>query len=262
MSRKSKTNYESISSAWIKVEKKNQNNKNKNKEKKRKSEEEKNENNHFGKEEEQEEQKQEIKKFSKQNFGYPETFRRTADARKTQFGNFFNSLQIVRYSKFKDSITYFKIDVDFHLLDEEIRELLVGVIGETETGYAQKQYNKFHAEVVADNFEGIDVLPHYSPYYIGISIGYSQKDGERHEDKNIEFVMADEKKKNSIAIDYHLHIDSHQEIRREELVAEFRDIGVKAYNSALSDKKILEVVSKGTISKKDFMKLKSTFNFI
>ena len=105
------------------------------------------------------------KKFTNPNHHYSETF---CDKIKTQ-GTVFNSLEIDRFREGNDSFTYFKINVNFHILEGDLRQLLVDLVRVKITS-VDKKNNRYHGEVGVTKFPWIDVLQNYSAYYIGIAI--------------------------------------------------------------------------------------------
>ena len=65
------------------------------------------------------------KKFTKPNHHYSETFRDKIKTQGTVYKDYFNSLEIDRFRKGDDYFTYFKININFHILEGDIRQLLV-----------------------------------------------------------------------------------------------------------------------------------------
>ena len=83
------------------------------------------------------------KKFTKPNHHYSETFRDKIKTQGTVFEDYFNSLEIDRFREWNDSFTYFKINIDFHILEGDIRQLLVDLVGVKITS-VDKKNNRYH----------------------------------------------------------------------------------------------------------------------
>ena len=67
-------------------------------------------------------------------------------------------------------------------------------------------------------------------------------------------------KENLIVINYHIHTETSGKTKTpEDILADFRRVGVQAYKQAFKNEDLLDIVKDGTISRTKFDNLKKLF---
>ena len=73
-------------------------------------------------------------------------------------------------------------------------------------------------------------------------------------------MRGDTSKENLIVINYHIHTETSEKTKNpDDIFADFRRVGAKAYKQAFKNEDLLDIVSKGTISRTKFDDFKKLF---
>ena len=73
-------------------------------------------------------------------------------------------------------------------------------------------------------------------------------------------MRGDTNKDNLIVINYHIHTETSGKTKTpEDILADFRRVGVQAYNKAFQNEDLLDIVKDGTISRTKFIDFKNCF---